>query len=334
MGTPNLFDCGTSELSQDAFLVWLMSWANYDLCSKNAALNALATDFVKLLLEMSGSKADEINIVKSGRKGDGFKDVDVWAIVNDKHLIIIEDKTKTSEHSDQLNKYAEEAKRYQEANSIKTVSLIYYKSGNESSASYRKIESKGYKVLKRTDMLELFGRHDIAACHSDILSDYVGHLRSLENRTQQFRERLPQEWTDKMMWQGFYMFAEQHLDSARWRYVPNKNGGFWCLGFGWQEREDCEMHVQIEQGNLCFKIYVEDKSKRSSIRTKYYEAVMAAAKKAGYTEVIRPDRFGYGDYMTIALVPLDKWVVTLGQQVDFEVTVAFLKKYGHLLNDC
>ena len=38
---PNLFYYATKELSQDAFICWLLAWANKECAREDAALNAL-----------------------------------------------------------------------------------------------------------------------------------------------------------------------------------------------------------------------------------------------------------------------------------------------------
>jgi len=52
MATPNLFDFATSELSQDAFICWLASWADPALKEQNEPLHATATAFLTRLLEV------------------------------------------------------------------------------------------------------------------------------------------------------------------------------------------------------------------------------------------------------------------------------------------
>jgi hypothetical protein len=46
MNQPNLFDFATRELSQDAFICWLASWANPAFKEQNETLHATATAFL------------------------------------------------------------------------------------------------------------------------------------------------------------------------------------------------------------------------------------------------------------------------------------------------
>ena len=48
---PNLFTHATSELSQDAFILWLLEWADSECATEDKALHETAQEFVRLLLE-------------------------------------------------------------------------------------------------------------------------------------------------------------------------------------------------------------------------------------------------------------------------------------------
>ena len=60
---PNIFDYATSELSQDAFLCWLMQWANKSNKKIDAPLNNCAVQFVKKLLN-EDIEIEEVEIEK------------------------------------------------------------------------------------------------------------------------------------------------------------------------------------------------------------------------------------------------------------------------------
>ncbi|HHG86076.1 MAG TPA: hypothetical protein ENJ82_15110, partial [Bacteroidetes bacterium] len=98
---PNIFDYATSELSQDAFLTWLIKWADKDYQEINSPLNACAISFVQELL--GKDKSYTIETIETGRQ---WKNIDIWALVNNQYFLVIEDKKGTKEHSDQLNRYS------------------------------------------------------------------------------------------------------------------------------------------------------------------------------------------------------------------------------------
>ena len=63
--TPNIFDFATSELSQDAFLCWLIAWADSSQIENDETLNNCACAFVKGLIEVSDHY--QINTIEVGR---------------------------------------------------------------------------------------------------------------------------------------------------------------------------------------------------------------------------------------------------------------------------
>src|SRR4051812_1220057 len=100
---PNLFQFATSELSQDAFICWLLSWGDPNCESSDASLHRLGVVFIGKLLEMCNVPVPSpITSVKVQRQ---YKSIDILAVVNDQITILIEDKTATINHSNQLQRY-------------------------------------------------------------------------------------------------------------------------------------------------------------------------------------------------------------------------------------
>ena len=97
---PNIFSLATKELSQDSFFTWLLKWADQKYQFHDHALNLIGQNFVRLLINQDLEY--KINRVEAGRQ---WKNIDIWAKVNDEYFIIIEDKTNTGAHSDQLERY-------------------------------------------------------------------------------------------------------------------------------------------------------------------------------------------------------------------------------------
>ena len=96
---PNLFDHATSELSQDAVLAWLLSWADQGAAQHDGALHRLGQGFVSALLathglEPPGSPYDVMVVTQR-------KHIDVLFHVGDRFIVAIEDKTHTGPHSHQ-----------------------------------------------------------------------------------------------------------------------------------------------------------------------------------------------------------------------------------------
>src|ERR1022692_3119133 len=90
MNAPNLFSFATSELSLDAFVCWLASWADPKFATLNPPLHATAVNFVTRLIELGkGSKPSKMQEIRALRQE---KYIDVLLLVNDNVAIIIEDK--------------------------------------------------------------------------------------------------------------------------------------------------------------------------------------------------------------------------------------------------
>jgi hypothetical protein len=89
---PNLFTLATKELSQDAVIAWLLQWADPSCRDYNSELQAVAESFLRELISLQSDVPDSIDRVEAGRQ---WENVDVWAEVNNSHLVIIEDKVGT-----------------------------------------------------------------------------------------------------------------------------------------------------------------------------------------------------------------------------------------------
>lgn len=127
MAIPNIFAHATSELSQDAFLCWLISWADLEHKGADPELHEVARDFVRKLLQKANVEAPaDAGSVKLKRQ---FKGIDVLALVGADHAIVIEDKTNTRNHSDQLRRYREVMEQ-EYPNCKDKTAFVYLKTGD------------------------------------------------------------------------------------------------------------------------------------------------------------------------------------------------------------
>lgn len=105
----NLFYYATSELSQDAIICYIMSFA----MEKNKNANKEIYNIASELINLMGINNEEITVTAIKKQ---YRNIDVLIEVNEKYNIIIEDKTFTSQHSDQINRYkqalVDENKKY------------------------------------------------------------------------------------------------------------------------------------------------------------------------------------------------------------------------------
>ena len=102
----SLFSYGTSELSQDAFICWLLSWTNAD---NKPDRQRCAKNFITLLYGLfKGDVESETKIGKLICLKRQYQKIDVYfqAEVNGKVVsFVLEDKIDTSYHSQQLERY-------------------------------------------------------------------------------------------------------------------------------------------------------------------------------------------------------------------------------------
>ena len=290
---PNLFDFATSELSQDAFVSWLLQWADPSCATIDSELNILGK---KLLSFMTGIPEKAIINVVVGRQ---WENIDIWIEINDDTFVVIEDKTGTSEHDNQLERYKSTAESYYAGKRDK-FHYIYLKTGNEPLSTRKYIASKGYRVITRKMILDVL---DAYVGSNDILIDFREHLKDIENETNSFKTKPMTDWS-WYAWQGFYMELEKWYKNVYWEYVSNPSGGF--LGAWWNfinsETDDVKMYFQIEQGKFCFKISCGDNiSDARNVRWSFYETLIENAGRHNI-KVIKPQRFGNGYTITIGII--------------------------------
>ena len=317
---PNIFSFATSELSQDALFVWIMKWADPAFAESNPEMHKVGVKFVQLLLN---KEADfEIHSINVGRQ---WKNIDIWAEINENILLIIEDKVETSEHSNQLERYKETALEEYGDSDIQ-IYCTYVKTGNETNVILENIRAKGYNTIERSSILECIKNESDS---HPLLKDYYNHLLKFERATSAFKIDPITKW-DWYAWQGFYKELEKFLHKSNWSYVANPSGGFLAMWWHFEETDDVEIYLQFEQSKLCFKIVADNVEDRTAVRWKYHNLLMELS--SNYPEIKRPDRFGSGTYMTIANVDINELLVD--GFLDLEKLVERLHEYELLVSKC
>ncbi len=333
---PNLFDFAPSELSQDAFLCWLLAHAAPSHWHGRPEIHALGREFLELMFARNSGAPPRLDIrtVKVRRQ---FKGIDILCVVNDTIAFLIEDKVGTTEHSDQLSIYRRRLEKLGFGRDDKPLVLIYLQTGNQ--AEYTRVRASGYHVLSRLDLLGLLeGSAGRAAREaSDIAEDFYRRLRRIESEVQSFRSTPPLSWSRNAR-MGFFMALQVEFPEANWRYVPNPSGGFYA--FIWHEgkpREDgCKLHLQIEAEDgrldLCFKVSVPRGGDVAALRTRWQKEVLAAGRRIG-VETQRPRRLGRGTTMTVALL-IPFAVANADGTIDIVKTVRSMRKAEAILKAC
>lgn len=324
---PNIFDYATSELSQDAFLTWLIQWADKDYQKTDYFLYYCAISFVQELL--GKDEYYKIDTVEAGRQ---WNNIDVWALVNNKYFIVVEDKKGTKEHSNQLNRYSKIAKKHFENSNIE-IKLIYFKM--EEQGQYNEIENAGFSIFKRCKMLQILKKYIKSAKETDInniLFDYYKNLDNLNKQINSYLTKPIKDW-HWYSWQGFYSTLQKHI-GGDWNYIANRSGGF--LGFWWNHKfsskNDKEFHfyLQLEQDKLVFKLIVDKQEERREIRDLYRSFLYKKADELN----IGITQFGrIGKHMGVAKLNSEYRILNKNGLLDIKKTVENLKITMNLINE-
>ncbi|MBC8181497.1 PD-(D/E)XK nuclease family protein [candidate division KSB1 bacterium] len=333
---PNIFDISTKELSQDAFITWLLQWADKTNKEFNTTLSNCGADFVTELIrkEMPVFNS-EIEIVRAGRQ---WNNIDVWAKVNNKYLIIIEDKTFSGQHSGQLTKYKNTAEKWcsEQSPKYEPPICIYLKTGNESQQSLNKVVKEGFKIYNRQEFISLLGRHNVS---NDIYFDFKTRLSRIEQQNNEWENKLIGNWKGND-WQGFFQYIEKKIGLVGWDFVNNPNGGFWNAALNWDYWNIYPVYLQTEQYKLCFKISTDpaevempDNVSRGKIRNKISELILKCARSKNINTIRRPKRFGSGKYMTVAVVDSENWLGDKNEKINKEKVSKQLLYYKNFLLD-
>lgn len=182
----NLFKYATKELSQDAFLCWSINWLNE---SEEHPLYQYGKEMLDLFL--GDEKKEKYCDVKILRQ---YEKIDVLVMFKDEnggsHALIIEDKTNTSEHDNQMKKYEEKLNdKLKSDDSIKSyvnakIHLAYVKTGIMYDYDLRMV-GKGANVVDLEMLLEVVSRHAKKGV-SEILADFDEYISGIK----QHREEL------------------------------------------------------------------------------------------------------------------------------------------------
>lgn len=327
---PNIFNLATRELSHDAFFTWLLQWAHPKFNERNIQLHELGKAFLKLVLDVKF--VDDINELQDIEAGRQWENIDVWAEIfcaNRKILLILENKTFTAEHSDQLIRYQQTGKVFCEQKGFE-LSCAYVKTGSETQKLINSIKEKGYKTIQRKDLLGLFNDNK---CNHPLVTDYRDHLQQLENSHNEYMVRVINNW-DGPSWVGFYQHIEDSIPVNMWHFVNNPSGGFWNLSLTWKYWDDIPVYTQIEQGKITFKVALsEDETGMSNdeidinaVQDFIHQELLSFAKARNFIYLERPYPMVHrGAYRAVAIIRKEVWMGDIKQLVNLEQAVLFLK---------
>lgn len=326
---PNLFHFATSELSQDAFIAWLLSWSHPQFESENPELHQTGVELLNSLLQKCSHSIPE-NLTSVDVKKQ-VKNIDILVMINGSIPLVIEDKTFTSDHSGQLERYLAEI-RVICPEFAGNIPAIYFKTGDQS--NYRGAEQANYKVFSRSDFLKVLQAGIDRGVTSEIFLDYLEHLQRLDDEVESFWSVPVNEWKPRWNgWVGFFKKLQEKVGEGEWGYVPNTSGGFmcyhWCHTSPPTDIADFEVYLQLEESRLCFKIQVFDVKRQAEQWENWHQKLKRASESLSFP-FERPSRRKNGRWMTIGLNE-DYLQSDPNGRLDIDATVAVLKKAEEVL---
>jgi hypothetical protein len=325
MNVPNLFSFATKELSQDAFLCWLLQWSDASYAEIEPKLHIAGQSLLNRMFIKHGITLNILPSVKIIRQ---FKNVDILVEVDSQYILLIEDKTTSKEHSNQLARYKEDVcKAYPE----QRVLPIFFKTGEQS--DYRDVEKQGYALILREDLLAILRDGIKAGIENAIFRDFLDYLEQWEGRIQSYKTAVISDWQlSGDAWIGLYKELQRHKKDLCWDYVPNQNGGFMGAWWQWHKKPGFHAYLQIEQGDLCFKIEVDAEVDKAAIRHKWHTILSETA--ASQEIMFKKNRFGLGKTMTVAKIDAKEWLAdTDSGHLDLEKTLINLGRMEELMRE-
>ena len=243
METPNIFDYATSELSQDAFLCYLCAFGKEEYKNDFPNEYKIAHKFLTLCGIPENEKIEDIK--------RQHKHIDIL-ITTTNHFLIIEDKTGTNEHGDQIARYYDSlCKEYKDIKGIsEKVRVCYFKTDDYICP---------YKPSKN---LELDNKLDITQCCSlkcqdlfDIIKNsnnpvikmFCDKQRNIKAETEKCDNNDISTWTRAKWFDVLYNALKNNnkiTDRVNIENVPK--GGFYGCWFDFRKIGELTLYKQIE----------------------------------------------------------------------------------------
>lgn len=338
---PNIFSLATSELSQDAAVAYHLKWADEQYSTSHPKQHQLGVALLRLLV---GERAKDLNIGEVKIEvGVQYDHIDIWVYIGSKAVLIIEDKTNTFEHGDQIARYLKVASKWKDSNETPwgeaRVLATYLKTGNESRKS-APVNDEINKVY-RSDLLRVLVDHSETG--DDIINQFRIYLQQWENDTKSYLSvPVKDTWSYRAI-EGYYMDLEAALPVENWEYVSNQSGGFVAFYWNWVSVSglNCKLYLQIE-GGKCLKIRVSDAQDsdgeairaHASLRWELLSRLRDVVARDKYSVLVIEKSGRYKAGWTGGVASVDNYIA-IGESglIDMQATVSNLKLVADLLSE-
>lgn len=287
---PNIFNYATSELTQDAFIIWLLHWANPIYKNENEQLYKLGKSFLKSLVAFQNITIEDISELDIKSQ---FHKIDIFVTFkmnNCTYGIIIEDKVHSTDHSNQLERYLT---KISELKTCHVLIPIYFKTGYQVNLS--RIIENNYHHYTVKDLLNIITLEKVNAINNDVLSQYHSYLltkeKHFDNAEIEANNYLIKPIKDWKWWSCVRFFHEykQHFN-AGWGEVANNREALLAFWFGGKELTSIDKKIGIymdivfkhDRLRVNYRIYLKDNVKINiQIRNDIYDGFVPFLKKSG-----------------------------------------------------
>lgn len=320
MKEPNIFDYATSELSQDAIICYILEYAKLENKILNTKLHNLAIAFLDSLFNKFPSITKPKNygtIIIKKQYGDKKNKIDILCIINDEFILLIEDKTNTKNHSDQLKRYMDKVKL-----DFSTMSIlpIYFKTGDQN--NYASVIKNEYKIYLRKDFLKILNLFDTS---NDIIENYKNYLQDIDDSVNSYKILPINKWHYNT-WKGFFIALKEKLGEGNWSNVSNARGGF--LGFWWNCHNNDDYNIYLQIDHSMKKITIKLSIKTDTLIEK--NIINKWKKHIFYNKeeiiIIKPKVVRSGKSMTIGVLENEFRITDDENIIDIDETITFIKK--------
>lgn len=264
---PNIFSYATSELSQDAFLCWLLEWSIASNKAFHPKLHECAEQFVKTLLALPDDTSFAVQKIKIFRQR--FK-IDVLVEINDEYVILIEDKVDTKFHSDQLSKYAKKVAQHYEMLDKKNKEKPHWKIKKHYLKSYLVwdderafVEREDYQVFDINDFTSFFGPY--STVDHDVFHDFWQNILRRQDRYEAYKSDPPNSWHPDT-WNSFLYELRNKLvqkTSINGKFGSFHSGNTYWFLLTWlkdYKKDGSNVSLEFNSGHLVVKTHIKDPS--------------------------------------------------------------------------
>ncbi len=257
--TKNIFEFATKELSQDAFLRWLFENWNSAFEDVNIASRELLRHFLGFPLEVDMNITYVETLAQKGKI-----DVLIFCTVNNNNYVIaIEDKTITTTHDNQLDRYAYYMNKNWD-NKGKHIYILYKTNLLTEREKQEAIDAK-WSTFDIKSIHRIFSNLKIDI-KNHFLKDYVDYIESLYD---DLATELPREIKDWNMknWYNFALTHKLKLPNNFYTEFGNYQNKYIYIAFLVETDFKLFPYLEIRSrdfnaGSFIFRILIPDKKEK------------------------------------------------------------------------